>query len=56
MHLSPWMNVMLDFIWTLPIQLEEHEASENYKKNFFIVGFNPSQGMVSSLQVELLNL
>ena len=50
MHLLPRMNVMLDFIWTLPVKLP---ATRNkwklQKKILFIVGFEPSHGKETSL-------
>ena len=39
MRLSPRMNVMLHFIWTLPVQLRG--TSEHYKKILSTVGFEP---------------
>ena len=38
---------MLDFIWTLSVQLHEHGTSEHYKKILSTVGFEPptSQGL-----------
>ena len=42
MHLIPRMNIMLDFIWTLPESIcEEHETSEHYKQILSTVGFEP---------------
>ena len=49
MHTLPRMNVMLDFIWTLPVQLKQG-TDEHYKKILFVVEFEPSHGKETSLQ------
>ena len=42
MHLSPRMNVMLDFIERCQSSGEEHGTSEHYKKILLTVGFEPA--------------
>ena len=43
MHLLPRMNVMLDFIYTLPVQLRGTQNKRKLqKKILFIVGFETS--------------
>ena len=41
MHLLPRMNVMLDFIWTLPVQLRGTRNKWTLQKILSTVGFEP---------------
>ena len=41
MHLWPRMNVMLDFIWTLPVQLRGARNKWTLQKLWSKVGFEP---------------
>ena len=41
MHLLPRMNVMLDFIWTLPVQLRGTRNQWPLQKILSTVGFDP---------------
>ena len=54
MHLLPRMKVMLDFIWTLPVQLTGTRNKWTLQKILFTVGFWPQNGMASRLQVDRL--
>ena len=41
MHLLPRMNVMLDFIWTLPVQLRGTRNKLTLQKFLSTTGFEP---------------
>ena len=41
MHLLPRVNVMLDFIWTLPVQLQGTRNKWTWQKFLSTVGFDP---------------
>ena len=54
-HLLPRMNIMLDFIWTLPVQLRGTRNKWTLQKILLIVGFEPSLGKETSWQLHHLN-
>ena len=55
MHLLHWMNVMIEIIWTLPVQLRGARNKWTLQKIVFIVGFEPLHGKETCLQVHRLN-
>ena len=54
MHLLPRIDVMLDFIWTLPVQLRGTRNKWTFKKIMSVVGFEPPT--LHGLQAEKENV